>query len=93
MKLDVLVARLLEKETIDQDEVYEVVGMPLPAPTRCPRPSPSRPPRPESSRVSSPRIPVRNSNAKVEIAGTSAAIASVSRTPIRSEDEAPARRQ
>src|SRR5437763_1772543 len=27
-KLDALVARLLEKETIDQDEVYEVVGMP-----------------------------------------------------------------
>jgi cell division protease FtsH len=41
-KLDSLVARLLEKETIDQDEVYEVVGMepespaeadPAPAPT------------------------------------------------------------
>jgi cell division protease FtsH len=29
-KLDALVARLLEQETIDQDEVYEVVGMPLP---------------------------------------------------------------
>jgi cell division protease FtsH len=27
-KLDALVARLLEKETVDQDEVYEVVGMP-----------------------------------------------------------------
>jgi cell division protease FtsH len=26
-KLDALVARLLEKETVDQDEVYEVVGM------------------------------------------------------------------
>jgi cell division protease FtsH len=25
-KLDALVARLLEKETVDQDEVYEVVG-------------------------------------------------------------------
>jgi cell division protease FtsH len=35
-KLDALVARLLEKETIDQDEVYDVVGSigePDPAPT------------------------------------------------------------
>jgi cell division protease FtsH len=41
-KLDALVARLLEKETVDQDEVYEVVGIefdpasrdePAPAPT------------------------------------------------------------
>ena len=39
-KLDALVARLLEKETLDQDEVYEVVGMPLPVPGRRARPEP-----------------------------------------------------
>jgi cell division protease FtsH len=41
VKLDVLVARLLEQETIDQDEVYEVVGMPLPVPDAEPEPEPT----------------------------------------------------
>ena len=40
-RLDALVARLLEKETVDQDEVYEVVGMPpLPDPDAAPEPDP-----------------------------------------------------
>ena len=39
-KLDVLVARLLEKETIDQDEVYEVVGSLTPPDTE-PDPAPT----------------------------------------------------
>jgi cell division protease FtsH len=38
-KLDALVARLLEKETVDQDEVYEVVGMPV-DPDASPEPDP-----------------------------------------------------
>jgi cell division protease FtsH len=37
-KLDALVGRLLEKETIDQDEVYEVVG---PLTERDPEPDPA----------------------------------------------------
>jgi cell division protease FtsH len=41
VKLDALVARLLEQETIDQDEVYEVVGMPLPVPDAEPEPEPT----------------------------------------------------
>ena len=40
-KLDALVARLLERETVDQDEVYEVVGMPLPDPDAEPEPEPT----------------------------------------------------
>jgi cell division protease FtsH len=40
-KLDALVSRLLEKETVDQDEVYEVVGMPLPDPDAEPEPEPT----------------------------------------------------
>jgi cell division protease FtsH len=39
-KLDALVARLLEKETIDQDEVYEVVGS-LVEPDSDPDPAPT----------------------------------------------------
>jgi cell division protease FtsH len=30
-KLDTLTERLLEKETLDQDEAYEAAGVPLPA--------------------------------------------------------------
>jgi len=40
-KLDALVERLLEKETVDQDEVYEVVGMPLPDSEPEPEPEPT----------------------------------------------------
>jgi cell division protease FtsH len=41
-RLDSLVARLLEKETVDQDEVYEVVGMPpLVSPHAQPEPDPA----------------------------------------------------
>jgi cell division protease FtsH len=40
-KLDALVGRLLEKETIDQDEVYEVVGMPAPDPDAEPEAEPT----------------------------------------------------
>jgi len=41
-KLDALVARLLEKETVDQDEVYEVVGMePEPPAASEPAPAPT----------------------------------------------------
>jgi cell division protease FtsH len=39
LKLDALVARLLEKETVDQDEVYEVVGASLPDPDVAPEPT------------------------------------------------------
>ena len=39
-KLDALVARLLEKETVDQDEVYEVVGS-LTGPEPEPEPDPA----------------------------------------------------
>jgi cell division protease FtsH len=38
-KLDALVGRLLAKETIDQDEVYEVVGMPVPDADAEPEPT------------------------------------------------------
>jgi cell division protease FtsH len=30
-KLDTLTERLLEKETLDQDEAYEAAGVPMPA--------------------------------------------------------------
>jgi cell division protease FtsH len=39
LKLDALVARLLEKETVDQDEVYEVVGVRVPDPDAAPEPT------------------------------------------------------
>ena len=65
-KLDALVARLLEKETVDQDEVYEVVGSadgpaepePDPEPTAAPeaRASPRRASRSgTAAQMSTPR--------------------------------------
>jgi cell division protease FtsH len=44
-RLDALVARLLEKETVDQDEVYEVVG----ALTDEPEPEPEPDPEPTAA--------------------------------------------